>query len=63
MNPIFRTAAENTDLGWLLGLTTIFFMASFAWWIWYAYRPANRDVMAAHGRMPLDDDALEGGEA
>lgn len=63
MNPIYRTAAESTELGWLMGLTTLFFLASFLGWIWYAYRPANRARMDAYGHLPLDDDSLPGGEA
>lgn len=57
MNPVFRMAAENTDGGPLLAFMTVFFMLFFFGWVWYAYRPANKEKMAAWGRLPLEDDS------
>lgn len=62
LNPLFQAAAENSDMGWLLGLMTLFFMVSFAGWLWYAMNPASRERWEAAGRMPFDD-GNSGGEA
>lgn len=55
MNPIFRAAAESTDLGWLMALTTVFFVATFLMWVVWTLHPALRERMEVWGRMPLDD--------
>lgn len=60
LNPVFQAAAENTSLGWLLGATTVFFIASFAGWVWWVFRPANAATMEAASRMPLEDDDPRG---
>lgn len=62
LNPVIRAAAENTQMGWLLAVTTVFFMVAFLGWIWVAYNPANRERWEQAGRMPLDD-SLPGGDA
>lgn len=56
MNPLFQTAAQNTELGWLLGLTTLLFLGSFLGWIAWAWSPSNRETLDAASRQPLDDD-------
>jgi cbb3-type cytochrome oxidase subunit 3 len=63
MNPVFHQAAQNTELGWLLGLMTLAFFAFFTAWTVWAYRPANRAHLEACGRIPLDDGPAAGGEA
>lgn len=55
MNPIIRMAAESTEMGWLLGATTLVFFASFLGWVAWVYAPSMRTTWEAHGRMPLDD--------
>ena len=59
MNPIYRAAAEATELGWLMGGTTLLFVACFIGWTLWAWSPRNRELMEAAGRIPLD----EGGPA
>ena len=59
MNPIYHAASESTTMGWLLADMTVVFFIFVAGWAFYAYRPANRELMDMAARMPLDD----GGEA
>ena len=59
MNPVFRGAAEMAQGGWLMGVMTAVFFFFFLAWAFYAYRPANRDLMDEASRMPFDD----GGDA
>lgn len=59
MNPLLEEAARSVGMGWLLGGMTVFFLAVFLAWAWYAYRPKHRDLMEELGRMPFSD----GGEA
>lgn len=61
MNPIFKAASDSAQLGWVMGATTIMFIAFFAVWTWWAYRPANAAKWEAAGMIPLDDTA--GGDA
>lgn len=56
LNPVFKAAAENTSLGWLMGLTTVLFMSAFLGWIAWVYLPSNRAGMEEASRMPLEDD-------
>lgn len=58
LNPVFQAAANNTELGWLMGMTTVCFVACFLGWTWWAMRPANREHWEAIGRLPLEDDDL-----
>jgi cbb3-type cytochrome oxidase subunit 3 len=55
MNPVFHQAAENTELGWLLAVMTVFFFAFFVLWTLWVFRPANRAHMDACAQMALDD--------
>ena len=55
MNPLLREAAESVQMGWLLGLMTVVFFLIFLAWVWYAYNPANRELMEEVARMPLSD--------
>lgn len=59
MNPLLKHAAESVSMGWLLGLMTVFFLAIFLGWAFYAYRPKHREFMEELGRMPFTD----GGDA
>jgi len=57
VNPLMREASNSVELGWLLGLLTVFFFATFIYWIWYAYAPSRKALMEEASRMPF-----EGGE-
>ena len=61
LNPVFQAAAERTELGWLLGATTLFFLLAFVAWTVWVMSPTNRDRMEAWGRLPLEDDLELGG--
>lgn len=55
MNPIFQTAAESAELGWVMGGATIVFVLGFVAWTLWAWHPSNRAAMDAAARLPLDD--------
>lgn len=57
MNNVLRAGAATADLGSLMGLTTVFFVACLLGWTWWAWSPARRQGLDAAGRIPL-----EGGE-
>lgn len=59
MNDVFRTAAQHVSHGWVLGVTTVLFVAVFAFWAWYALRPAHKQMLDDAARLPLND----GGDA
>ena len=63
MNPVTHAAAEQTDMGWLLAMVTVLFFASFLYWIFYAWRPANRAFFDQASRIPLTDDPSPRGES
>ncbi len=42
MNPIINAASANSELGWLMGLTTVLFVATFAFWTWWAYASKHK---------------------
>jgi len=58
VNPVLQAAAEQVRLGWLLGLTTVVFLAWFVGWTVWAYLPSNRERMEEAARMPF----MDGGE-
>lgn len=55
MNQVTEAAAASAELGWLMGVMTVVFFATFLGWAWWAYRPANRLNMEEAGRLPLND--------
>jgi len=59
VNTLLREASGSVQGGWILGLMTVLFIASFLWWVWYAYSPAHREMHDETALMPLDD----GGES
>jgi cytochrome c oxidase cbb3-type subunit 4 len=67
MNPLTthtaQTAlAQQTFTGTLSGLITAVFLVMFAGWVFWAYRPAHRQLMEDLGKLPLQDDT-DGGAA
>lgn len=58
MNPLIEQASEAIGLGGLATVMMILFMVGFLGWVWYAYRPANRDRFEDAARLPFE----EGGE-
>jgi cbb3-type cytochrome oxidase subunit 3 len=54
MNPLMREAAASVEMGWLLGVMTAVFLASFLYWCWYAYAPSHKPRMDRAALMPFD---------
>jgi cbb3-type cytochrome oxidase subunit 3 len=59
MSALFKQAADSVTLGWLLGITTVGFIAAFLFWIWWAWTGKNRARWEADSRLPFND----GGES
>jgi cbb3-type cytochrome oxidase subunit 3 len=59
MNHVLREGAATVQLGWLLGVMTVVFLASFLFWIWWAWSSKNKARWEAESRLPLND----GGES
>ena len=55
MNPVFLAAAESARLGWVMGVMTVVFLGVFLGWTWYAWNPANKQLMQDMAAMPLND--------
>ena len=55
MTSLFKQAAESVTLGWLMGITTVGFMAVFVFWTWWAWSSRNRARWEADSRLPLND--------
>lgn len=55
MNPIVNAASGASELGWLMGITTVVFVATFAYWTWWAYTARNKARWEADSRLPLND--------
>ncbi|MEN0064736.1 MAG: cbb3-type cytochrome c oxidase subunit 3 [Myxococcota bacterium] len=45
----------HSDLGLLMGLTTVLFFSALVGWTWWAFSPANREKLERASRLPLDD--------
>ena len=60
MNPLIQEAAGQIQGGWILGVMTAVFLATFLYWFWYAYAPAHKERLEDLGNMPFDDDAPTG---
>lgn len=44
----------HSDLGWLMGLTTILFISSMVGWTIWAFSPGRRELMDQASRIPFD---------
>ena len=55
MNPVLHQAAESIGLGWLLGAMTIFFLACFLAWVWWAYTPRHKAMWDKAAMLPFND--------
>ena len=54
MNHVLRAAGDSVSLGWLMGLTTLLFIAAFVAWTWWAYAPSRKAKMEEAGRIPFE---------
>ena len=53
MNPLLTAAASSIGLRWLLGVTTVLFLACYAGWAAWAYASHNKQRMDEAGKLPL----------
>ncbi len=58
MNPLFQAAKESMtdEVGLLMGLMSLAFMAIFMGWSAWAYTPSRKAQMEAYGNLPFLDD-------
>lgn len=55
MSHITQEGASTIAYGWVLGLTTAFFIAAFTGWVINLYRGSAKEGLEAVGRMPLEE--------
>jgi cbb3-type cytochrome oxidase subunit 3 len=55
LNPILKLGAESISLEWLLGFMTVFFLATFLAWVWWAYTPKHKKMMDEAAMLPFTD--------
>ena len=58
MNPLIREAVNSVQYGWFLGFMTVLFFAFFLAWVWWAYKPENKEKLDRAALLPF----TEGGE-
>jgi cbb3-type cytochrome oxidase subunit 3 len=44
----------ESEMGWLMGWTTVLFFSSMVGWTLWAFSPSRREAMDEASRMPLD---------
>lgn len=59
MNPLIEEARNVSQMGWLLGIMTVVFLAVFVGWFLWAYDPGRKKDMEAAARMPFNDGEYE----
>jgi cbb3-type cytochrome oxidase subunit 3 len=55
MNPLIREAVGSVQLTWILGLMTVLFLASFLYWVWWAYTPKHKEYHEEAAQLPFMD--------
>jgi cbb3-type cytochrome oxidase subunit 3 len=55
VNPVLELAAESVTLGWLLGIMTVFFLAAFLAWVWWAYTPRHKAMLDEAALLPFSE--------
>ena len=58
MNTVTRAAAETVQMGWVLGVMTLVFLAFFVGWTVWAYSPRRKAQFEEAARLPF----MDGGE-
>ena len=56
MNHVLSQGAALVGHAWLLGVTTVLFVACFLGWTWWAYSSANRERLDEAAWLPLRED-------
>ena len=59
MNTVTRAAAETVQMGWMLGVMTVLFLAFFVGWTVWAYSPRRKAQLEEAARLPFMDGGLE----
>ena len=59
MNPLLQGSRGGVTQGWIMGIITALFLASFLFWVWYAWAGRNRARWEEASRLPFND----GGES
>jgi cytochrome c oxidase cbb3-type subunit 4 len=59
MNTLTRAAAETVQMGWVLGIMTVVFLAFFIGWTVWAYSPRRKAELEEAARLPFMDGGLE----
>ncbi|MEQ1504893.1 MAG: cbb3-type cytochrome c oxidase subunit 3 [Myxococcota bacterium] len=54
MNPVLHAGAETAQMGWLLGFTTVLFLATMVGWSTWAFWPGHKRMFEEAGAIPLD---------
>ena len=55
MNTVLMQAAQQANLGWLLGVNTVLFMTLFVGWSVWLWSPAQTSALEAASRLPLEE--------
>ena len=58
MNTVFRAAAEANQLGWLLGLASLFFFVMFIAFVTRWLLPGSAAEAEAAALLPLEEDPI-----
>lgn len=57
MNQVLHEGAAMAQMGWLLGITTAFFLVVMAGWTVWAFAPGRKESFDRAARLPLDGGA------
>jgi cbb3-type cytochrome oxidase subunit 3 len=55
LSHITHDVAATASYGWVLGLTTAFFLATFVGWVFTMYRASAKPLLDAAARLPLEE--------
>lgn len=55
MNPLIEQASESIGMGGMAAVLTVLFMVAFFAWVWYAYRPGNKQKFEDAALLPFEE--------
>jgi cbb3-type cytochrome oxidase subunit 3 len=58
VNQVLHEGVETARMGWLLGVTTLFFLTTMVGWIVWVWSPGQKVAMEAAGKLPFDGGEL-----
>ena len=56
MNQVLHAGAETAQMGWVMGATTVFFLATMIGWGLWAWWPSRTGAMEAAALLPFGDE-------